>query len=155
MIQSNMDFCLFIRKKLMAIIYVEDILFWHVNENDIHKKLMQLCKQGVNLEQEDHTTGFLGVTLGRDEATDLMEMNQVGIINCVIETLGLYDGMAKSKYNPSESKTLVKDVDGSAQCVTFSYNSMVGMLLYHSGHTRPDIAYSVHFGARYLFCLIN
>ena len=76
-----------------------------------HTKAMQLRKQGVNLEREDDTAGFLGVTLGRDDATGLMEMNQVGIIDCFIETLELYDGMAKSKSNPSESKTLVKDAD--------------------------------------------
>ena len=35
----------------MAIIYVDYILFWSVNENDIHKKAMQFRKLGVNLEQ--------------------------------------------------------------------------------------------------------
>ena len=62
---------------------------------------MQLRKQGVNLEQEDDATGFLGVTFGRDEATVIMEMNKVGLIDRVIKTLGLYYGTAKSKYTPS------------------------------------------------------
>ena len=72
MVQSNMDTCLFIGKKLMAIIYVEDILFWSVNENNIHKKSMQLRKQGVDLEQKDDAAGFMGVNLGCDEATGLV-----------------------------------------------------------------------------------
>ena len=53
MVQSKMDSCLFIGNKVMAIIYVDDTLFWSVNENDIHEKSMQFCKQGVDLEQED------------------------------------------------------------------------------------------------------
>ena len=113
---------------------------------------MNLRSQGVNLEQEYDAAGFLGVTLGHDEATGLMEMKQVGLIDSVIETLGLDNGMAKNKYTPSESSPLVKDTYGPAVCGSFSYSSVVGMLLYLSGHTRPDIAYSVNFCARYMFC---
>ena len=39
-------------------------------------------------------------------------MKQVGIIERVIETLGLEDGMAKGKFTPAESTPLVKDTDG-------------------------------------------
>ena len=85
----------------MAIIYVDEILFWSVDVNDIHDKAMELREQGVNLEQEDDAAGFLGVTLGRDETTGLMEMKQVGLIDHVIETLGLDDGMSKVKFTPA------------------------------------------------------
>ena len=81
-----------------------------------------------------------------------MEMKQVGLIDSVIETLGLDDGMAKNKYTPSESSPLVKDADGPAACGSFSYSSVVGMLMCLSGHTCPDIAYVVNFCARYMFC---
>ena len=39
-------------------------------------------------------------------------MKQVGLIDCVIETLGLEDGMAKGKLTPAESTPLVKDTYG-------------------------------------------
>ena len=93
-------------------IYIEDILFWSVNRNDINEKAMQLRKQGVGLEQEGDAAGFLEVTLGLDEVTGLTEMNQVGLIDRVIETIGLDYGMAKNKFIPSESKPLVKVADG-------------------------------------------
>ena len=103
LVQSRMDPCLFIGKKVMAIIYVDNIFFWAVNFNDIHDVEMELRKQGVDLEQEDDASGFLGVTLGCDETTGLMELKQVGLIDWVIETLGLNDGMAKGKCTPAES----------------------------------------------------
>ena len=44
----------------------------------------------------------------------------------------------------AETKPLIKDEDGVAAVEGFSYSSVVGMLLYLSGHTRPDIAYAVN-----------
>jgi hypothetical protein len=57
----------------------------------------------------------------------------------VIEALGLDDGYTKGKYTTAKAKPLVKDEDGEAANGGFSYASVVGMLLYLSGHTRPDI----------------
>ena len=151
-VQSKMDPCLFIGKKWMAIIYVDDIYIWSVAVNDIHDKAMKLREKGVDLEQEDDAAGFMGITLVCDETTGLMEMKQVGLIDCVIETLVLDNGMAKGKSTPDKSTPLVKNTDGEAACGSFSYSSIVGMLLYLSGHTRLDIAYAVNCCARYMFC---
>jgi hypothetical protein len=52
----------------------------------------------------------------------------------------------------AETKPLVKDEDGVAAVEGFSYSSVVGMLLYLSGHTRPDITYVINCCARYMFC---
>jgi len=64
----------------------------------------------------------------------------------------LDDGYARGKHTPAETKPLVKDEDGAAASEGFSYSSVVGMLLYLSGHTRPDITYAVNCCARYMFC---
>ena len=105
---------------------------------------MQLHGLCVNLEQEDDAARFLGVTLERDPETGLLEMKQTGLIKQVIEALGLNNGLVKEKYTPSESKPLVKNINGEAASGAFSYSSVVGMLLYLSGHTRPDIIFAVN-----------
>ena len=47
--------------------------------------------------------------------------------------------------------SLTRDEDGKLPQGSFSYSSVVGMLLYLSGHTRPDIAYAVNCCACYMF----
>ena len=85
----------------------------------------------------------------RDPETGLIEMKQEGLINIVLEALGLERGTVNGKSTPAEGKPLVKDPNGEPSVGTFSYSSsVVGMLLYLAGHTRPDIAYT----ARYMFC---
>jgi hypothetical protein len=79
-------------------------------------------------------------------------MKHTGLIKQVIKALGLDDGLVKGKYTPSESKPLVKDLNGEAASGAFSYSSVVGILLYLSGHTCPDITFALNCCARYMFC---
>ncbi|KAL7463637.1 hypothetical protein ACHAXS_003993 [Conticribra weissflogii] len=99
----------------------------------------------VDLEEEDDAAGFLGVCMEHDPQTGLLELKQTGLIDQVIEALGLDVGTAKCKYTPTASKPLVKSEKGMAISGEFSYSSVIGMLLYLLGHTCPDIAYAVNY----------
>ena len=73
-----------------------------------------------------------------------MEMKQVDLINCVLETIKLDNGMSKKKFTPSESSPVVKDAYGPEACGSFSYISVIRMLPQLSGHTCLDISYEVN-----------
>ena len=45
-------------------VYIYDLIFWARNKGNIYNLAMNLRKLGVDLEQEDDSAGFLGVTLG-------------------------------------------------------------------------------------------
>ncbi len=75
----------------------------------------------------------------------------MGLIRRIIEVLGLDMDQTNAKGTPAERKPLVKDENGEPQQDTFNYASVVGMLLYLSGHIRPDLAYSVSQVARFMF----
>jgi hypothetical protein len=66
--------------------------------------------------------------------------------------MGLDVGTVTPKCTPAEAAPLVKDAEGAPATGAVSYSSVVGMLLYLSGHTRLDIAYAVNCAARYMFC---
>ena len=116
-----------------------------MNEDDVNDIAMKLQELIVYLQQQDDAAGFLGVTLDCDEYTGLLEMKQLGLIKQVIETLVLDGGMSKGKFMPEEANPLVKDEDGESVYGTFIYSTVVGMILYVSGHTRPDVSFSVDF----------
>ena len=78
-------------------------------------------------------------------------MKQTGLIQRVIEAVGLKDGMLKVKFTPSEQRPLVKDADDKPPSGMFIYGSIFGMILYLSVHNRPDIYFAVNFCARYMF----
>ncbi len=70
---SKFDPCLFVGTKVICVVYVDDIIFWSKDTEDINSPAMQLRELGVGLEQEDDTAGFLGVTLERDPETGLLK----------------------------------------------------------------------------------
>ncbi len=81
-----------------------------------------------------------------------LEIKQEGLINRIIEILGLNVGTVHGKFTPAEGNLLVKDEEGEATVGDFSYSSVIDMLMYLSGHTQPDIAYAVNSLTRYMFC---
>ena len=107
-----------------------------------------LCHSDVDLEQEDDATGFLGLRMEQNESC-LLEMNQEGLIDHVIEVLGLDVGTVSGKATPAEATLLVRDTNGEVVHGNFSYSSVVGMLFYLSVHSRPDIVYAVNCAACY------
>ena len=78
-------------------------------------------------------------------------MKQTGLIDRIIDALGLDSKLSTNKWTPAEAEPLTRVKDGEPCQGSFSYASVVGMMLYLAGHTRPDIAYAVNCCAPYIF----
>ena len=94
---------------------------------------------------------FFGIQIEHD-ASCLLEMKQEGLIDNVIEALGLDVSTMNGIKTPAKAKPLVKDTDGEIAHGDFSYSSVVGMMLYLALCSQPDIAYAVNCDACYMFC---
>jgi hypothetical protein len=93
---SKLDPCLFVGDSVTAVAFVDDILFWAKDEAYINQLAVKLSSQGLLLEQEDDASGFLGVKMTRTEE-GFMEMKQTGLIDRILDALGLDSKMATNK----------------------------------------------------------
>ncbi len=136
--QSDFEPCLFIVPKMVLVMYVDDILMWSSEEKHIYKLGTKLHKQGVDLEEDDDVTGFLGLKLTKIGNSGKMMLTQEGLTDRIIKALGL-DGTSNPLHTPCAKAPLTKDVEGDPTGGNFSYSSIAGMLLYLLGHSRPAI----------------
>ena len=142
---THIDPCLFVHKKAICLTYVDDCL-WFGKDGAALDALINEMKGRMDLTVESNdVSNFLGIKFSRHGNT--IELKQTGLINKLIEATGMQDANGKS--TPAESKTLGKDPDGKPFTEQWNYASVVGMLLYLSGNSRPDIAFAVNQAARF------
>lgn len=81
---------------MIALAYVDDILFFAKDDADIEKLMVDLRKTGLLLEKESSAAGFLGVDIKVTEVNAAgegveLELTQCGLIDRIITNLGLDD----------------------------------------------------------------
>ena len=124
------------------------IFIFAKDESKINKLMDDLKKAGATIKNEDDVAGFLGVDIKRNE-NGAITMTQAGLTDRIIAAMSLID--ANHKESPARSGTLPKNENGTKCNEDFNYASVVGMLLYLEGHTRPDISFAINQCARYTF----
>jgi len=98
------------------------------------------------LEVEESVAGFLGVHIDRGESGQI-KLTQKGLTKRIIEALNITD--LPRKFAPATSEPLTKDEHGDLPNSTYNYASIIGMLQYLQGHSRPDLTYVVSQCARF------
>ena len=146
--QSEHDPCLFFSPTLIVIVYVDDLLIFAKTDMLIDNFIASLQQDDILLRKEGTAEGYLGVDIKLVDNN--FHLTQPGLCERVINALGLNKHSTSCK-TPAESSPLPKDKDGDPASGLINYSSVVGMLLYLSGHTRPDISFAVHQCARYTF----
>ncbi len=146
--QSQFDPCLFFNSSMIVIVYVDDLLIFAKSDDMITTFISNMQHEEICLRKEGTAEGFLGVDI--KEVDGKIHLTQTGLTERILNALGL-DKYSTPCNTPAESSPLPKDVNGEQASGTINYASVVGMLLYLSGHTRPDISFAVHQCARYTF----
>ena len=147
--QVDIDPCLFISPKEICLVYVDDTLLYARRQEDIDKVIHLLRhQQHMTLEAEDEVAGFLGVHIQRNEETGEVVLTQEGLTDRIISALGCDD--LPGVKTPADD-VLGKDEEGEPANCTFNYASVIGMLWYLYGHSRPDLGFAVSQAARFAF----
>ena len=150
---SKLDSCLFVGKSIVVVIYADDLLIYAKTSSEIDSLFSRLQATGICIQHEGTAKGFLGVDIVRTYTLSgpKITLLQVDLTKCIIGAVGLCSSLSTSIGTPAETSPLAKDADGPPASGAFNYAAAVGMLLYLSGHSRPDIAFAVHQCAQYTF----
>ena len=142
----DVDPCLFISDKVICLTYVDDCIMVSKNVSDIDEILKKLKNMGMEMTEEDDVAGFLGVHSER--TSDHVKLTQKGLIKRILEALQAEDLPPVS--TPAD-RVLGKDEDGDPPDCAFNYASVMGMLWYLHGHSRPDLGFALSQAARFSF----
>lgn len=140
--------CLYTKKVgdniLILLLYVDDILLACKNCNLIDKTVTLLSKEFeiVNL---GFPTRFLGIEISLDYDLNI-SLTQTTILDSILK-----------KYQMDESKPVSTPIVCDSEyenlkhtrLADYSYRSAIGSLMHLANYTRPDIAFAVHYLARY------
>jgi hypothetical protein len=149
--KSEHDPCMMFGRGMIVLIYVDDCLFFGPDGNKIDAFVNELEKGGMALTREDDDVyHFLGVSVDSNQKSGKVVLTQKGLIDKVLRTVGL-DASSKKK-TPASSTPLGTDAEGEPFTESWKYSSVVGMLLYLSSNSRPDIQFAVHQCARFTHC---
>ena len=81
-----------------------------------------------------------------------MHQNEVDGFDCqVVEALSLDSKLTTLKWIPAEATPSTCNEDGKPPWCSFSYASVVGMLIYITDHSMPDIPFIIHPCMCYMF----
>jgi hypothetical protein len=144
--QSASDPCMYYGDGVVVLTYVDDCLFFGKDQGKIDDKIQRIQNSGLKLTIEDDIYTFLGVEVVRKDNGDI-ELLQCGLINKILATCGMTD--CNTKATPCNKVPLGTDPEGAPITGKFEYASAVGMLLYLSSNSRPDIQFAVHQCARF------
>jgi hypothetical protein len=151
-IQSEIDPCLFLKLGMICVVYVDDTIFASLDINDLDAMIVSL---GINTADQKHTfalrnegevSAFLGIQIAKTGDNEFF-LTQTGLIDKVLAVTQMTD--CNGCETPATVDPLHADVDGAVFDETWAYDVVIGMLMYISGNTRPDIAYAVHQAARF------
>jgi len=145
--QSTLDPCFLFKDTIMVVLYVDDVGIAYANESDLNKLLDSLEQRGLQFTKEGTFTDFLGIKFVKDATNNTVTLTQKGLIQRIIDATGMSD--CNPNWTPAIQLPLGIDPDGEPYNESWSYPSIVGMLLYLSTNTRPDIAFAVSQVARF------
>ena len=144
---SATDPCLLVKDTMMIVLYVDDLGIAYSNKKDLNQLFKKLTERGLEFTREGTFADFLGIKFERDSTNNTVTLTQKGLIQKIIAATGMED--CNPNWVPTSLAALGIDPDGPPMDESWSYSSIVGMLLYLSTNTRPDIAFAVSQVARF------
>jgi hypothetical protein len=149
--RSKFDNCLYVKVvnevSIYIILFVDDLLICCKNENLIVDVKYKLCKK-FKIKDMDVVKNYIGIDIQYDYSqTRTVTMSQESYIESLAKRYKIEN--CKLYKTPLEINLKLDKCDINEDV---KYRNLIGALLYISGGTRPDIAYSVNYMSRFQNC---
>ena len=147
--QSNHDPCLFMKKDMICVVYVDDTIIAGPDQKAINELIKTL---GVKEAGQSHTFAlrdegevgdFLGIRIEKVGGNKFL-LTQPGLIKKVLKATGMID--CNTILTPASTTPLGSDKDGASFDEDWDYASVIGMLMYLANNSRPcsPSVYALH-----------
>ena len=137
--QSQVDPCLFYKKDLILITYVNDCILISPNPPLLDEWVADM-KRDYTLEDESDINAYLGINVTHPTETSI-KVNQPALIQRIINSLNFKD---QRQHDTLADSVLFKDSEGAPRMTDFHYRSLIGQFNYLTSSTRPDIQFATH-----------
>ncbi len=148
--QSPNDPCLFHKGQTALIIYVDDVIVYGKDRQELIQLVESLDRDFSLTDEGEDIHAYLGIKI--DKTPDGTSLSQPFLIEraLAVVNFSLTNTRQVRHDTPADNRTLLHaDSDGPERKQEWSYRSVLGMLTYLTGTTRPDLAYAVHQCARF------
>jgi hypothetical protein len=140
-VQNEVDSCLYIFKfgddRIFLIMHVDDIIAATTNE-DLLDVFMDDLGKDFQLKCIGEAKEYLGIKMDRDVDGNFL-VSQEKFIDTIVRAAGMDNG--KASFHPLDPGYL--KLEGKELTSNTEYRRIIGMVLYLSTNTRPDIAATV------------
>jgi hypothetical protein len=115
--QSNKDPCLFIGKTVIAVVYVDDVLFYSKSDDEIDRIITSLRNDhNILIRREGDAEGFLGVSIIKENSR--LVLTQSGLTERIVKALGLCSSYSTAVKTPAELSPFPRMLTVNLQLVT-------------------------------------
>ena len=149
---SDLEKSMYYGRGVIVITYVDDCLLFGIDIKEIQKVIKELEENGYDSTlkdgDEDNVFSFLGVSIKPYKESKMLVLNQTGLINKILETVGTSD--CNTRGFPTKVTPFGNDANIPHHKERWNYASFIGMLVYLSLNARPEIKCVVHQCARFI-----
>jgi hypothetical protein len=149
--QSLNNPCLFMKEGIICVVYVDDTIFAGADASLLDEEIRKL---GVSDSEQHHSfqlrdEGKVGAFLVGIQITKMgtntFTLTQTGLVTKTLVAAHMTD--CNGVDTPTGSNGSGKD--GPPFTEAWKYRTIIGILMFLSANTRPDIAFAVHQAARF------